>query len=71
MKIQSGNFPSSRRRASRAPLIGGLLLLGLLGLLFWLASRDTEVPTTRIEQDVTAQATGRAATNTTGQAAPE
>lgn len=73
MKIQSGKFPSARRRTSRAPLIGGLLLLGLLGLLVWLASRDTEVPMTRMEQDVTAQATGQAPTvqaAPAGQAAP-
>lgn len=51
MKIQS-SFPSQRRR-SRAPLILGLALLALVGFLLWLASRDTEVPTTRMEQDVT------------------
>ena len=48
-RIQSGH----RRRASRAPLIFGLLLLGLLGFLLWLASRDTEVPTAKVELDVT------------------
>ncbi len=51
MKIQS-SFPSGRRR-SRAPLILGLGVLALIGFLLWLASRDTEVPTARIEQDVT------------------
>ena len=50
MKIQS-SFPSRRR--SRAPLVLGLALLALVGFLLWLASRDTEVPTTRMEQDVT------------------
>ncbi len=41
------------RRKSRFPYIL-LLLLGLIvGALVWLASRDTEVPTQRIEQDVT------------------
>ena len=54
MKIQS-SFPNQRRR-SRAPLILGLLFLALIGFLLWLASRDTEVPTTRIEQDVTNEA---------------
>lgn len=54
MKIQSNRIQSShRRRASRAPLILGLLVLALIGLLLWLASRDTEVPTTRVELDVT------------------
>lgn len=51
-RIQS----AQRRRTSRAPLVLGLLLLGLVGLILWLASRDTEVPTTRIEQDVTNEA---------------
>lgn len=54
MKIQS-SFPNQRRR-SRGPLILGLIVLALIGFLLWLASRDTEVPTTRIEQDVTNEA---------------
>lgn len=49
MKIQSVH----RRRTSRAPLILGLIVLAFVGLLLWLASRDTEVPTTRVELDVT------------------
>ena len=52
MKIQSAH----RRRASRVPLVLGLLLLALIGLLFWLASRDTSVPPARIELDVTNEA---------------
>lgn len=57
MKIQTGKIqPSQRRRASRAPLVIGLAVLALLGVLLWLASRDTEVPTTRIELDVTNEA---------------
>jgi hypothetical protein len=45
-----------RRRKSPFPLIL-LLLLGLLiGFLVWMASMDTEVPTQRIEQDVTNEA---------------
>ena len=41
------------RRKSRFPYLL-LLLLGLLvAALAWFASRDTEVPTQRIEQDVT------------------
>ncbi len=52
MKIQSAH----RRRSSRAPLILGLLALGLIGFLLWLASRDTEVATTRVELDVTNEA---------------
>lgn len=53
MKIQS-SYP--RRRTSRAPLVLGLLALALIGFLFWLASRDTSVQTTRIELDVTNEA---------------
>ena len=54
MKTQSSKIQSShRRRASRAPLVLGLLVLAFVGLLFWLAGRDTEVPTTRVELDVT------------------
>ena len=52
MKIQS----AYRRRRSRAPLVIGLLALSLIGLLFWLASRDTSVPMARIELDVTNEA---------------
>jgi sensor domain CHASE-containing protein len=45
-----------RRRKSPFPLIL-LALLGLvIGLVIWLASRNTEVPTQRIEQDVTNEA---------------
>ena len=54
MKIQSSKIQSShRRRASRVPLVLGLLVLAFVGFLFWLAGRDTEVPTTRVELDVT------------------
>lgn len=55
MKIQS-SFPNQRRRTARGPLVLGLLALVLIGVPLWLASRDTEVPTTRIEQDVTNEA---------------
>lgn len=54
MKIQSNRIQSShRRRASRVPLVLGLIALAFIGFLLWLASRDTEVPTTRVELDVT------------------
>ena len=56
MKIQSGKFQSPKRRGSSLPLIMGLLVLALLGFLVWAAFRDTEVPTTRIELDVTNEA---------------
>ena len=49
-------FAPQRRRRSPLPIIL-LVLLGLLiGLLVWLGSRNTEVPTQRIEQDVTNEA---------------
>ena len=50
------NLSPTYRRKSPLPLIL-LLLLGLLiGLVVWLASMNTEVPTQRIEQDVTNEA---------------
>lgn len=38
-------------------LLLGLLILILGGLLFWLGTRNSEVPTQRIEVDVTNAAT--------------
>ena len=60
MKIQNSRIQSSnRRRGSRAPLVLGLLALALIGFLLWLAGRDTEVPTTRVELDVTNAVTAK------------
>jgi hypothetical protein len=42
-----------RRRRSPLPAFFLILLLALIGLLFWLSTVDTEVPTRAIEQDVT------------------
>ena len=48
-------FAPERRR--RSPLMFILIpLVLLIGAMVWLASMDTEVPTQRIEQDVTNEA---------------
>jgi hypothetical protein len=48
--------PAPRRRKSPLPIILLVLLVLLLAFLFWLSTRNTEVPTQRIEQDVTNEA---------------
>jgi hypothetical protein len=48
-------FAPQRRRRSPLPILLVLILL-LVGAIVWLAMRDTEVPTQRIEQDVTNEA---------------
>lgn len=53
------NAYSPRRRRSPLPIILALLLILIVGGIIYLASRDTEVPTSRIEQDVTNAALGR------------
>lgn len=45
-------YPSRRRRSMTGPLLVVLLLL-IVGFLIYLSTVDTEVPTNRIEQDVT------------------
>lgn len=45
--------PPPRRRRSPLPMLLLVLLLLLAGLLVYLSTVDTEVPTQRIEQDVT------------------
>jgi hypothetical protein len=45
--------PMPRRRRSPLPAIGLVLLVALIGFIFWLSMMDTEVPTRPIEQDVT------------------
>ena len=49
----------TRRRRSPFPIILILLAVGLVGLLIWASTRDTEVPVQRIEQDVTNGALAR------------
>lgn len=48
--------PPPRRRTSVLPKLLLALLVMFVGLLVWLGMRDTEVPTQRIEQDVTNEA---------------
>jgi hypothetical protein len=45
--------PPPRRRRSPFPLILLILLVLLVGFLVYLSTVDTEVPTQRVEQDVT------------------
>jgi len=45
-------YPNRRRRSSVKPLLLILLVL-LIGFIFYLSTVDTEVPAERIEQDVT------------------
>ncbi len=46
-------FAPTRRRRSPLPVILLILVVLLIGATIWLSMRDTEVPTQRIEQDVT------------------
>jgi flagellar basal body-associated protein FliL len=50
------SFAPQRRRRSPLPIILIVLLVLILGALVWLSFRNTEVPTQRIEQDVTNEA---------------
>ncbi|MDQ8754891.1 hypothetical protein RCO27_01495 [Sphingosinicella sp. LHD-64] len=47
------DFGPPRRRRSPVGIILLLILVLLVGVLIYLGLRDTEVPTQRIEQDVT------------------
>ncbi|HWT13792.1 MAG TPA: hypothetical protein VN231_13650 [Allosphingosinicella sp.] len=47
------SFAPTRRRRSPLPMLLLVLLLLLLGFLIYLSTVDTEVPTERVEQDVT------------------
>ena len=47
------SFAPTRRRRSPFPMILIILLVLLVGFLVYLSTVDTEVPTQRIEQDVT------------------
>lgn len=42
-----------QRRRSKLPMILLILVILLIGGAIWLSTVDTEVPTKRIEQDVT------------------
>ena len=54
--MRSRLTPMQRRRRSPLPMILLALLVLLVGGLIYLASRNTEVPQQRIEQDVTNEA---------------
>jgi hypothetical protein len=56
MRRQSYSFSQPRRRRSPLPAILVILLLLIVGGAIYLSTVDTEVPTTRIEQDVTNEA---------------
>ena len=50
------DFAPQRRRRSSLPMILAVLLVLLVGFIIYLSMVDTEVPTERIEQDVTNEA---------------
>ena len=54
--MRRSTISPTRRRRSPLPTILIALLVLLVGGAFWLSTLDTEVPTTRIEQDVTNEA---------------
>ena len=47
------DFAPTRRRRSSLPMILIVLLVLVIGFLAYLSTVDTEVPTQRVEQDVT------------------
>ncbi|MEA3017508.1 MAG: hypothetical protein QOI38_2230 [Sphingomonadales bacterium] len=59
MRRSSMLSPPPRRRRSPLPMLLLVLLVLLVGFLVWLSTIDTEVPTQRIEQDVTNAALAR------------
>jgi hypothetical protein len=56
MRRPTSSFAPQRRRRSPLPAILVILLVLLIGGAIYLSTVDTEVPTTRIEQDVTNEA---------------
>ena len=54
--MRRSSFSTPRRRKSPLPIILILLLVLLVGGAIYLTTVDTEVPTQRIEQDVTNEA---------------
>jgi hypothetical protein len=52
-------FAPSRRRRSPVPALLLLILVLFVGLLIYLGLRDNEVPTERMEQDVTNEVLAR------------
>ena len=58
MRNQS-SFAPSRRRRSPLPMLLLILLVLFVGFLAWLGLRNNEVPTAKIEQDVTNEVLAR------------
>ena len=56
---RSSFAPPPRRRRSPLPMLLLVLLVVLLGLLIYASTINTEVPTQRIEQDVTNEVLAR------------
>ena len=56
MRRSSSSFAPARRRKSPLPMILLTLVVLLIGFLVWLTTVDTEVPTQKVEQDVTNEA---------------
>jgi hypothetical protein len=56
MRRPTSSFAPQRRRRSPLPTILVILLVLLIGGAIYLTTIDTEVATTRIEQDVTNEA---------------
>jgi cell division septal protein FtsQ len=54
--MRRSSFAPARRRKSPLSKILIALLVLLVGFFVWLSTVDTEVPTQRIEQDVTNEA---------------
>ena len=54
--MRRSSLSTPRRRKSPMPIILILLLVLLVGGAIYLSTMDTEVPTQRIEQDVTNEA---------------
>jgi hypothetical protein len=59
MRRSSSSFAPARRSKSPLPAILLVLLALLIGGMIFLTTVDTEVPTQRIEQDVTNEALAR------------
>ena len=59
MRRSSSSFAPQRRRKSPLPAILIALLVLLIGGAIYLSTVDSEVPTQRIEQDVTNEALAR------------
>ena len=53
------SHPPTRRRRSPLPMILLVLLVLLVGFLIYLSTVDSEVPTQRVEQDVTNEVLGK------------